>query len=125
MRAYQLRGKEWCILHYAEIRDFLYGLYLKAGISSSFVSMAHVALQAPVDRHICDQKLVNVDRLHDLDIQHLGAQVASCLQDRAQSFYEGIENSESSKDIGQSIVDLLQAVQFQFSYESGMLIDVA
>lgn len=87
--------------------------------------MAHVALQTPVNRHICNEKLVHVDRLHDLDIQHLGAQVASCLQDRPQSFYEGIENRQNSKDIGQSMVDLLQAVQPQFSYKSGVLIDVA
>ncbi|KIM69562.1 hypothetical protein SCLCIDRAFT_712575 [Scleroderma citrinum Foug A] len=32
MRKYQMKGEEWCILHYAKIRDFLYGLYLQVGV---------------------------------------------------------------------------------------------
>jgi len=79
--------------------------------------MAEGALQTPVDHHICNQRLVGNNQLHILDIQHLGAQVASFLvnPDRAKSFYETIENSDDSEDIGQSMVDLLQAVRFQSS----------
>ncbi|KAL4078225.1 kinase-like domain-containing protein [Scleroderma yunnanense] len=93
MQWYQLRGKGWCIQHYAEIRDYLYGLYR----------------QVPVDRHICNQNFVRNNQLHILDVQHLGAQVASYLvnANRAQSFYAAVEKD---KDIAQSMVDLLQAL---------------
>ena len=89
--------------------------------------MAQAILQSPVDCHICNQSLICNSQLHILDIQHLGAQAASYLvdRDRAQSFYERIRKSKDSKDISQSMVDLLQAVQLQFSHAIIVLIDVA
>ncbi|KAL4073743.1 kinase-like domain-containing protein [Scleroderma citrinum] len=52
---------------------------------------------------------VRNNQLHILDVQHLGAQVASYLvnANRAQSFYAAVEKD---KDIAQSMVDLLQAL---------------
>jgi len=95
--------------------------------TSASALVAQAVFQSPVDRHICNQSLICNDQLHILDIQHLGAQVASYLmdRDRAQSFYETIRKTEDSKGIRQSMVDLLQAVQLQFSHAIIMLIDVA
>ena len=89
--------------------------------------MAQAVFQSPVDYHICNQSLICNSQLHNLDIEHLGAQVASYLmdRDRAQSFYERIGRSEDSKGISQSMVDLLQAVRLRFSHAIIMLIDVA
>jgi hypothetical protein len=63
-------------------------------------------VQAQVKLHICNQSLAGQSRLHALDIQDIGALIASCSTDSfATSQLTGLKD-----DKAQSMLDLLQTV---------------
>ncbi|OAX40921.1 kinase-like protein [Rhizopogon vinicolor AM-OR11-026] len=55
------QGSVWCLLHFKTIKDHLTGLMKQAEVKS----------------HVCNQALTSKSRLHTLDIQDIGALIAS------------------------------------------------
>ncbi|KAF8840887.1 kinase-like protein [Paxillus ammoniavirescens] len=83
-------GEEWCLLNYSVIKNCL----------TQFLE------ESQVDRHKCNEKLLNHARVHTSDIHNLGGLVAMYAVDenRVESFYS------MKGDQAQSIIDLLQAL---------------
>ncbi|KAG1847167.1 hypothetical protein DFJ58DRAFT_891856 [Suillus subalutaceus] len=59
------RDNMWCLINFKAIKDALSGLMN----------------QAQVELHVCNQSLTGQSRLHALDIQDIGALIASCSTD--------------------------------------------
>ncbi|KAG2039755.1 hypothetical protein BDR03DRAFT_1090404 [Suillus americanus] len=85
------RDNMWCLINFKAIKDALSGLMS----------------QAQVKLHVCNRSLTSQSRLHALDIQDIGALIASCST-----------NSDAASqlitlkdDKAQSMLDLLQAVR--------------
>ncbi|KIK80017.1 hypothetical protein PAXRUDRAFT_159800 [Paxillus rubicundulus Ve08.2h10] len=83
-------GEEWCLRNYGVVRNCL----------------MQILEESRVDRHRCNEKLLNHARVHTLDIHSLGGLLAMYAVDesRVQSFYS------MKNDQAQSIIDLLQAL---------------
>lgn len=84
------RDSMWCLMNFKVIKDALSG----------------ILSQAQVKLHVCNQSLTGQSRLHALDIQDIGALIASCSTDsRATSQLTGLTD-----DKAQSMLDLLQTL---------------
>lgn len=84
------RDSTWCLMNFKAIKDVLSGMLR----------------QAQVKLHICNQSLAGQSRLHALDIQDIGALIASCSTDSfATSQLTGLKD-----DMAQSMLDLLQTL---------------
>lgn len=84
------RGSTWCLMNFKAIKDVLSGMLR----------------QAQVKLHICNQSFAGQSRLHALDIQDIGALIASCSTDSfATSQLTGLKD-----DKAQSMLDLLQTL---------------
>ncbi|KAG2341075.1 kinase-like protein [Suillus weaverae] len=84
------RDNMWCLMNFKAIKDMLSGLMSRA----------------QVELHVCNQSLTSRSRLHALDIQDIGALIASCSTDsHATSQLLTLRD-----DRAQSMLDLLQTL---------------
>ncbi|KAG2109972.1 kinase-like domain-containing protein [Suillus discolor] len=89
-REWTSRDKMWCLVNFKAIKDALSGLMS----------------QAQVKLHICNRSLISQSRLHALDIQDIGALIASCSTDsHATSQLVTLKD-----DNAQFMLDLLQTL---------------
>lgn len=84
------RGSMWCLMNFKAIKDVLSG----------------ILTQTQVKLHVCNQSLTGQSRLHALDIQDIGALIASFSTDsHTTSQLTGLKD-----DKAQSMLDLLQTL---------------
>ncbi|KAG1739294.1 kinase-like domain-containing protein [Suillus lakei] len=84
------RDSMWCLMNFKAIKDVLSGLMSQAQVKS----------------HVCNQSLTSQFRLHALDIQDIGALIASCsTNSNATSQLIMLKDDEA-----QSMLDLLQTL---------------
>lgn len=84
------RDNMWCLINFKAIKDVLFGLMNKA----------------QVELHLCNQSLTSKSRLHVLDIQDIGALIASCWTDSDAT----TQLLTLKDDKAQSMLDLLQTL---------------
>jgi hypothetical protein len=104
------RDSMWCLMNFKAIKDALSGLMSHVSACSPFLCIEcdpADLVQAQVGLHVCNQSLTGQSRLHALDIQDIGALIASCSTDlHATSQLMTLQD-----DKAQSMLDLLQTVR--------------
>lgn len=89
-RDWASRGSTWCLINFKTIKDALSGLMSQAQVKS----------------HVCNQSLNSQFRLHALDIQDIGALIASC----STNPHATSQLITLKGDMAQSMLDLLQTL---------------
>ncbi|KAG1721026.1 hypothetical protein EDB19DRAFT_1774603 [Suillus lakei] len=101
------RDSMWCLMNFKAIKDVLSGLMS----------------QAQVESHVCNQSLTSQFRLHALDIQDIGALVASCSTNSnatAQLIMLKVDEAQSMLDLLQTLL-VMKADQLEGWYKCQFL----
>lgn len=104
------RGSMWCLMNFKVIKDVLSGILTQVSACSPPLCIEcgpADLVQTQVELHVCNQYLTGQSRLHALDIQDIGALIASFSTDSCATS----QLTELKDDKAQSMLDLLQTVR--------------
>jgi hypothetical protein len=107
-----VRDGDACILDLKTMTDGLNCILRKVGTDLVSEKFTKWTSQSQVERHICNTRLVNEHRLHDLDIHNIAALIVEYTtpEEHAHVFYHMAE------DKAQYMVDTLQNVSISLSH---------